>query len=632
MDQLFEYHIDQKEISALVIKRSLATFFEQFDANKTYLTSAEIADFTQLSDSKVKGILKEYQRDQFTTYRQMNSLIQQSIYRARTWRTAWMQNIPQLYKEAKIQGAKVPSATDKEYAGSEEELKNRHYRQFLQFISYQEKQLGQPITKGNEAKLIKLCEKQLCLQENQYLGLNDAGELQSEEYQNHLIVLRTLKAFAHSLDSHTSYYSPEEAYNMKIQLEKGLCGIGIVLQEGIDGVMVANIIKGGPASKIGLIQIGDTIIEVDGKSVKDFSFSKVLEVLRGNEGSKIQLGVLRPSPKGNADFLRVELTRSKMTIEDKRVDIAYEHFGDGILGKITLYSFYENDDGISSEKDLRKAIDYLKGQGELKGLVLDLRENNGGFLTQAVKVGGLFISSGVIVISKYSDGTIKFFRSVDGVPYYDGPLVLLISRESASATEIVAQTLQDYGVAVVVGDDKTYGKGSIQHQTVTSDRTNSFFKVTIGKYYTVSGKSTQIHGVKADIVVPTDLYFEKIGEEYSDNPLAPDEIEPAFEDPLTDIDPYSRKWFAKYYMPTLQKKVSFWTQQLPILRLNSDSRLKNDKNYQVFLKYLKDEKEDKEFGQNDLQIIEANNILKDMIFLKSAYADSTENSTVELVR
>ncbi len=115
-----------------------------------------------------------------------------------------------------------------------------------------------------------------------------------------------------------------------------------------------------------------------------------------------------------------------------------------------------------------------------------MRENSGGFLSQAVRVSGLFISSGVVVISKYGDGSLKYYRSMDGSPHYQGPLVILVSRGSASATEIVAQTLQDYGVALVAGDIQTYGKGTIQHQTVTSDRTNSFFKVTVGRYYTVS--------------------------------------------------------------------------------------------------------------------------------------------------
>ena len=154
----------------------------------------------------------------------------------------------------------------------------------------------------------------------------------------------------------------------------------------------------------------------------------------------------------------------------------------------------------------------LKSQGNLRGLILDLRSNSGGFLSQAVKVAGLFISDGVIVISKYSNGEEKFYRDVDGKTVYDGPLVVLTSKATASAAEIVAQALQDYGVALVVGDEHTYGKGTIQTQTVTDNRSTSYFKVTVGKYYTVSGHTPQKEGVKADIVVPGRWSKEKIGE------------------------------------------------------------------------------------------------------------------------
>src|SRR5262245_36456730 len=247
---------------------------------------------------------------------------------------------------------------------------------------------------------------------------------------------------------------------MKVQLKKGMCGIGVVLREGLDGILIQDIIAGGPAEKSGQIKKGDTIIEVDGSPIKGFSFHRVLEIMKGKEGTKTILGIMRqkaPHPQ----FLRVELTRAKITLPDQRVDVQAEPFGDGIIGKITLHSFYEGDDGISSEKDLKRAIEQLKEEGPLYGLVLDMRENTGGFLSQSVKVAGLFITGGVVVISKYSDNTKKYYRAVEGRRFYDGPLVVLISKGSASATEIVAQSLKDYGVAIVVGDDQTYGKGTI---------------------------------------------------------------------------------------------------------------------------------------------------------------------------
>src|SRR5262249_23258413 len=155
----------------------------------------------------------------------------------------------------------------------------------------------------------------------------------------------------------------------------------------------------------GMIQKGDTIVEVDGNQIEGISFHRVLEVMKGKEGSKTILGIMRPPSSSQAghqadhqagqvdraqpEFKRVELTRAKITLEDKRVDATSEPFGEGRIGKITLHSFYEGSDGISSEKDLKKAIDQLKTEGPLYGLILDMRENSGGFLTQAVKVSGL---------------------------------------------------------------------------------------------------------------------------------------------------------------------------------------------------------------------------------------------------
>jgi carboxyl-terminal processing protease len=616
MDELFEYHIDKKEISPVILERSLKIYITQFDPRRAYLLKSEVAMYMPPSQGSLQGMMKEYNADNFNTYFAINGKIQKSITRARLWRSEWEKDPKVLIAEAKEISLQQNRDEERPFASDEQELKKRHSEELLKLVRIHIEDVGAAKLEGKEERLIKLCEKQLSLSENDYLGVDEEGRTFDAKKKEHTVVLRTLKALAHSLDAHTAYYSPEEAYGMKVQLEKGMCGIGVVLHEGIDGVVIADLLKGGPAAQSGNIQSGDCITEVDGVSIKDFSFHKVLEVLRGENGSTAVLGIVRDK-ENNKEFFRVELTRSHITLDDKRVDISYEPYGDGIIGKITLYSFYEGEDGVTSEKDLRKAIDYLKAQGPLYGLVLDMRDNGGGFLSQAVRVGGLFISGGVVVISKYSDGSIKYYRAVEGKRYYDGPLVVLISKGSASATEIVAQSLQDYGVGVIVGDSQTYGKGTIQHQTVTSDSTQSFFKVTIGRYYTVSGKSTQIDGVKADIVVPTALNFEKMGEGYLEFPLASDQVAPAYVDTLSDLDPYAKKWFSKYYISTVQPRVEYNQQLVPLLKENSQKRLAQNKNYQAFLKKAKKEEEKAEYGSNDLQMEESINIVRDMIFLQN---------------
>jgi carboxyl-terminal processing protease len=224
----------------------------------------------------------------------------------------------------------------------------------------------------------------------------------------------------------------------------------------------------------------------------------------------------------------------------------------------------------------------------------------------------------VVVISKYAQGEIQYLRNLDPRIHYSGPLVILTSKLSASAAEIVAQALQDYGVGLVVGDERTYGKGTIQYQTVTDTSAASFFKVTVGRYYTVSGRSTQIEGVKADLVVPTPYSAYNIGERYLEYALKNDQISPAYADPLTDVPAQTQLWFQKNYLPYLQKKESAWVQMVPKLKTNSEFRLDHDPNFQVFLKKMDAEEVDFDVGVNDLQMGEAIHIVKDMINLKAS--------------
>lgn len=616
MNKLFDYHIDYTSMTPDIIKRSFKIYLNDFDSGHVYLTQDEVRTYLYPNDHMVHAVMKDYEKDRFSTYFALEETIRNSITRAREWRAEWEADPARLVFEAQKMHKKVTPHTA--FASSKRDLKHRHYQRVLLLIAFQIEEQKITNCEGCEQKIVALCEKQISTHEDTYFGINDQGKPYSTLEQEHHIVLRTIKSLAHSLDAHTSYFSPEEAYSMRVQLEKGMCGIGVVLREGIDGIMIHDMLCGGPADSCGKLQVGDTIVEVDGESVQGASFRHVLDIMRGQEGTETKLGIARRDPLNKVEYFQISLKRAKIALEEKRVDVTAQPYGDGYIGTITLHSFYEGQNGISSEKDIRKAILDLQEKGPLHGLVFDMRDNTGGFLSQAIKVSGLFITSGVVVISKYSDGEIKYYRVVDGERLYDGPLVVLVSKGSASATEIVAQTLQDYGVAIVVGDERTYGKGTIQHQTVTDDASNAFFKVTVGRYYTPSGKSTQVAGVRSDIVVPTPLHFAEIGESYLDFPLPADSVDAAFDDPLTDIDPFAKRWFAKYYSPTVQQPDTKWASYLPALRRNSERRIAQNKNYQHFLKEIKEKLEPLgTYGTNDLQLEESINIVKDMIYFST---------------
>lgn len=617
VEQLLDYHIDHKELNKEILRRSFKVFVKQFDAKSLYLLHSEIDPYLNPSEKKLQTMLQEYQQKNesfFDHYQKLYGLIAKAIDRSRTWRSQWSSE--ELFRLAKDRSSFDLSTKWSRY---KRDLKSRIKDHFLAFIQTNLDSKKNKELPDFQKRVLSLYERRLMENENEYLFLDVEGQPLEEKKKEHLFVLRVLKALAKSLDSHTSFFSRQEAYDMRVQLEKNFHGIGVILKEDIDGPTITRLIEGGPAERSGSVKVEDTIVEVDGKSVRKYPFKKVLELIRGEKGSKISLGlrrVIEEEGKSIAQVRYVELTRGKVLLDEKRVDVSYESFGDGIIGKIKLYSFYEGKD-LSSEKDIREAIKELKSKGNLKGLVLDLRENLGGFLMQAVKVAGLFLSNGVVVVAKYSDGESKYFRDVDGYTYFDGPLLVLTSKASASAAEIVAQTLQDYGKALVVGDEHTYGKGSIQHQTVTDKSSWAFFKVTVGRYYTASGKSTQIQGVLADIVVPTNYHNRQIGERHLEYPLPSDDIAPSYQDLLTDLDWDSKRWYMKYYLPSLQKPVDTWKNMLPTLIKNSKKRLKTDKNFVMFLEEEEKKSSKENFGVEDLQMQEAVHIIKDMIFLQT---------------
>jgi carboxyl-terminal processing protease len=621
MEEMLTYHVEYKEFSALIARRSLKVYVEQFDPDRVYLLSSEAKPYLEPKEDKLKSVIQKYYQDDLSEYTKLSQMLKESIVRSRAYREGIEEELIESDENPQFVGGAYL-----DYARNEKELKERIRKQLTRAL-WIEKQANHlsALDAHQRKKIFALWEKRFARSENTYLP---------ESKTDHNLCMHVLKAFAKSLDAHTSYYSPEEAYEMRTSLEKQFEGIGVVLRESIDGVVIHDTIKGGPAERCGKIAPGDLLVEIDGQTVEKVSYEEVLKRLQGDGKGKIQIGLQRYLGVNNTQMYRVDLKREKIVMQDDRVQYSFERFADGIIGKISLPSFYESGEGSTCEIEMRNALKALKRQGNLIGLVLDMRENSGGFLNQAVKVAGLFVSSGVIVISKYARGETQYLRDLDGRSYYSGPLVILTSKGSASAAEIVAQALQDYGTGLVVGDERTYGKGTIQYQTVTDSGASSFFKVTVGRYYTVSGRSTQIEGVKADVVVPTAYSMLNIGERYLEFPLKNDRIPSAYTDPLTDIDPRNQQWFQKNYLPNLQKKLSLWTQMLPQLRDNSTYRLQKNKDYTFFLKVLDQDKNRQSFtltaqenwGVQDLQMVEAVNILKDMSLIKVSSPQKTTTS------
>lgn len=339
------------------------------------------------------------------------------------------------------------------------------------------------------------------------------------------------ESFALALDPHSSYMSADTLEEFRIQMQLSLEGIGASLSSQDGFTVVEEIIPGGAADRAKTLMNKDKIMAVsqEGKqpvSVIDMDLKDVVKMIRGKKGSKVTLTVLRQGD-GNKT-VQVTIVRDKIDIKESAAKITYEtrKVGDKELkvGVIDLPSFYGGGgkDGRSSYNDMKNLLIEAK-KNKVEGIVLDLSRNGGGLLEDAVRIAGLFIRKGAVVATKGFDEKVEVLSDRDDDVVYNGPVVVLTSRLSASASEILAGALKDYKRALIVGGDHTFGKGTVQ---VVSDLPQGLgaMKVSTGMFFIPAGESTQHKGVNSDIELPSVFTHEDIGEKSMDYSLPPQKI------------------------------------------------------------------------------------------------------------
>ncbi len=353
-----------------------------------------------------------------------------------------------------------------------------------------------------------------------------------------------LDALAQTYDPHSEYLSKADFKNFNIQMGLSLVGIGAMLRTEDGYAKIESLVPGGPAQTDGRLKVGDRITAVgQGQNeyvdVRDMRLDKVVEMIRGKKGTKVRLLAIPANASDPAQRKNVDLVRDEIKLKDQeaRADIIIKKDTDGNLvklGWLTLPSFYADMDrhSKSTTRDVVVLLKRLKKEN-IAGLVIDLRRNGGGSLEEAISLTGLFLKSGPIVQTKGSNGNIVISSDPDPSIAYGGPLIVLTSRQSASASEIFAAALQDYGRAVVVGDKNTFGKGTVQtilpigrFTSLLGSRSDDDgeLKLTIQKFYRVAGGSTQLHGVASDIILPTLTDLPEFGEGALKNCLPYDEV------------------------------------------------------------------------------------------------------------
>ena len=354
-----------------------------------------------------------------------------------------------------------------------------------------------------------------------------------------------MNSFARVVEPHTSYLSPRNAERFQVDMNLSLEGIGAELRSIEDYTVIHRVVTGGPADKSKQLKSKDRIVGVaqgddDFEDVIGWRLDDVVELIKGAKGTTVRLQILSGDSDDEANIKVVSIVRDIIKLEDRaaksEVYLENPEVADSKkLGVITIPSFYNN-----LSKDVKKEIAKLKEQ-KVEGIIVDLRGNGGGSLSEATLLTGLFIDKGPVVQIRDGANRIQVNSDRDGVSFFDGPLTVMVDRYSASASEIFSAAIQDYGRGVIVGEH-TFGKGTVQQHRGLGrvydlyEKPLGSIQYTIAKFYRINGGSTQHRGVLPDIAFPTAINPEDWGESKEENALPWDQIQRAKYSPLNELN------------------------------------------------------------------------------------------------
>ncbi len=539
---LTRYHFKEFEINDSLSNMIFNRYLEALDNGKNYFLASDIESFNtqqfQLDDNLYKGDIQFY-------YDVFNAYINRVNERMRF----------------------VDELLDKEFDYSADE--NYEYDRNKSEWAKNQAELNELWRKRlkNDALTYKLNGKNWEYIQNTLKKRYKNFAKFLNQYNSEDVFQLAMNSFTQSIDPHTNYLSPVTSDNFKIDMSLSLEGIGARLQTEDDYTKVAEVIPGGPAAKSGLLKADDKIIGVaqgekgEFEDIIGWRITDAVKLIRGEKGTLVRLQIIKAGSDLNSTPIEISLIREKVKLEDQAakgsvLEIMNEEkpFRIGVIDIPNFYIDFEgqrNGDGNyrSTTKDVKKILDSLKAEN-VDGIIIDLREDGGGSLQEAIELTGLFIKDGPVVQVKNSDGSIDVADDPDPSIFYDGPLAVLVNRYSASASEIFSGAIQDYGRGLVIGE-QTFGKGTVQNlidlNRLSSKKNLNLgqVKLTIAKYYRVNGGSTQSLGVVPDISYPTMIDPEDFGESSEPTALPWDEIKSANFNIFSDL--------AKF-LPELNKK------------------------------------------------------------------------------
>jgi carboxyl-terminal processing protease len=516
------YHLSQVRIDDELSKTLFEKYFRDLDPQKLYFLKSDIEAFepfrTALDDGVKRG-------DVEFAYAVFN------IYRKRVdERLVLAEEMVDGEFDFTLDDSIHRDADDIDWAASEEEMRQRWHRR-VKYDILQLKLADEPM----EEILTRLHKRY----RNLKLNIDNTEPMEVLE-----IYLSTMLS---CFDPHSSYMSPNTLEDFQIQMRLSLDGIGAALRSEDGYTIVAEIVPGGAADKDSRLKVGDKIIGVgqeegEIEDIVDLKLTKVVRKIRGPRGSKVRLQI-KPE---TGEVQVYEMVRQKIELKESEVKgeiiEAQDRIGrTGRIGVLKIPAFYRDFAGASAggefksaSRDVAAVLRDFHRKGGVDGLVIDLRGNGGGALTEAIEISGHFIDKGPVVQVKAPDGNVTRHNDEEPGVLYSGPLVVICNRASASASEIFAGVIKDYDRGIVVGDTTTHGKGTVQNvmpvvanqmvQFLRSDDEKGALKLTIQQFYRVNGDSTQNRGVPSDVVLPSVFDHWDIGEAFLDNALPFDRI------------------------------------------------------------------------------------------------------------
>lgn len=527
-------HYDAKDINDSFSEKVYDNYLENLDGAKRFFYKKDVEEFSAYRD-KIDDQIEEKQIEFFDlTYNRL-------IERANEAKALYKDILAEPFDFA--ENEEINTDYDKlDFPANKEEMRDRWKKQlkFNTLINYYDLKQDEQTKKADSSEYVMKTDAELEKKAREatksnldnYFDFTD--DLEREDYFSLYV-----NAIVEEFDPHTYYFAPQDKDRFDIAMSGKLEGIGARLMKDSDNITISEVISGGPAWRSDELGEGDVILKVkqedqnEGVSIVGMKLDDAVDLIKGPKGTKVTLTV-RKKLMGNIED--VTLTRDVIEIEETYAKSSMVEKDGRRFGVINLPKFYfdmEDYNQRNAASDIKKDIIRLKKEG-MEGLVLDLRNNGGGSLKTVVDIAGMFIKDGPIVQVKSNGERKEVLEDEDPSIVWDGPLVIMVNELSASASEILAAAMQDYKRAIIIGSKQTYGKGTVQNVIDLNRwlRNNDLgdmgaLKITTQKFYRVNGGSTQLEGVKSDVVVPDRYSYVDIGEKDQENPLPWDKIDAA---------------------------------------------------------------------------------------------------------